>query len=125
MSWTYESGSGAMFDPNGVAVSVGYSGMGEGKNNPAMEGIHNVGPIPQGEYTMGEPVTSHVHGPYAIPLAPDIENEMYGRDGFLCHGDSVVAPGTASEGCIIQSRETRIKMWESTDHRLIVTPKVD
>jgi hypothetical protein len=120
MSWTYEQSTGAMFDPNGVLVGNGYSGSGAGRNNAEMESIHNVGPIPHGEYTMGEPVTSHVHGPYAIPLAPDIENEMYGRDGFLCHGDSVIAPGTASEGCIIQARDTRIKMWESGDHRLEV-----
>jgi Protein of unknown function (DUF2778) len=124
MPWIFEQSSGAMFDPAGVIVGNGYSGAGEGKNNSDMESIHNIGPIPQGKYTMGEPVTSHVHGPYAIPLHPDNENKMFGRDAFLCHGDSMVAPGTASEGCIIQPHDVRIKMWESSDHHLEVVARM-
>lgn len=109
-----------MIDPDGKFAGSGYSGAGDGKNNPTFQDVHNVGPIPCGEYTFGEPVNSHVHGPYAIPLHPDIENEMFGRDAFMCHGDSLVDPGSASEGCIIQAREVRVRMWESSDHRLEV-----
>jgi len=32
---------------------------------------------------------------------------MFGRSNFLIHGDSVVHPGTASEGCIIAARYIR------------------
>lgn len=124
MPWTYVQTSGAMIGPAGRLVGVGYSGAGAGKNSPEMESVHNVGPIPCGEYTMGEPVNSHVHGPYAIPLHPDIENEMFGRDAFMCHGDSLVDPGNASEGCIIQAREVRVAMWESSDHRLQVVKEL-
>lgn len=120
--WQYIQSSGEMISASGEVVSTGYSGAGIGKNNPSMQDVVDVGPCPVGEYTLGEPVNSHVHGPYAIPLHPDIENEMFGRDGFMCHGDSVVNPGTASEGCVIQPYDTRVQMWESEDHRLQVIP---
>lgn len=129
MSWTFEQCTGKMFAPDGSLTGQGYSGGGtdpgnleaiKGKNNPAMQKVHNEGPLPAGWYTMQGPINSHTHGPYAIPLLPDISNVMYGRDAFLCHGDSVVHPGFASEGCIIQDHLTRVKMWESGDHRLNV-----
>lgn len=122
--WVYEQTSGKMFDPLGVLVSTGYSGTPEGKNNTLMQAVHNVGPIPLGSYTIEEPVDSKVHGPYALPLAPDSMNEMFGRSGFLCHGDSLVAPGSASEGCIIQPRSTREAMWNSGDRHLQVVENV-
>ena len=75
-------------------------------------------------YTMKEPIDSAVHGKYAIPLVPDLENEMYGRDHFMLHGDSVVRPGFGSDGCIIQFYGTRVKMWESPDHRLQVVDRM-
>jgi hypothetical protein len=124
MSWTYEVATGRMFNPLGVLAGEGYSGSPEGKNNPLMQAIHDVGPIPVGFYTMQGPVDSHVHGPYAIPLEPDQLNEMFGRTGFMCHGDSVVEPGNASEGCIIMPHAVRVMMWESSDHRLQVTEVV-
>lgn len=89
-----------------------------------MQAVAFIGPCPIGNYTMLAPVNSHVHGPYAIPLAPDSMNEMFGRDHILVHGDSLIYPGTASEGCIIQPHETRVKMWESNDHKLQVVEKV-
>lgn len=118
--WIYKQSTGEMIDPAAEVISIGYSGKGDGKNNPLMQTVHNVGPIPVGYYTMLSPVNSHVHGPYAIPLEPDDTNDMYGRDSFMCHGDSIIEPGTASEGCIIQPHDTRVKMWESNDHRLEV-----
>lgn len=118
--WTYEQSTGRMLDDDGHLRGIGYSGAAEGKNNISMENEHNVGPIPQGTYTMDGPVDSAVHGPYAIPLIPDLDNEMFGRDHFLCHGDSLVEPGTASQGCIIMPHRTRVEMWESSDRRLLV-----
>src|SRR5215469_14959261 len=55
VSWTYERSSGKMFDPGGMLVGFGYSGIGIGKNNPEAENIEDVGPIPQGIYTIGPP----------------------------------------------------------------------
>ena len=66
---------------------------------------------------------SKVHGPYALALMPDSMNEMFERSGFMIHGDSLVAPGTASEGCIIIPRDAREAMWESGDRHLQVVEK--
>ena len=134
MAWTYEQSTGRLFNSDGKLINIGYSGGGcdplnvdhvKGKNNPSMESIHNIGPLPSGGYTMESPVNSHTHGPYAIPLIPDITNEMFGRDAFMCHGDSIVHPGFASDGCIIQSPQAiRVSMWESGDRRINVMATV-
>lgn len=118
--WTYYQSTGVL-DRDDVTIGVGYSGAeGSGKNNPAMESVPCVGPIPRGTYSIGEPFDSATHGPFAMSLIPDPANEMFGRSGFLLHGDSINAPGTASEGCVIMSRDTRTKVHASGDKRLMV-----
>lgn len=119
MTWRYAQASGWL-SHDGVNVAEGYSGAGDGKNNPAMQDVHNVGPIPQGKYTIGEPSDTKTHGPYVMHLTPDASNDMFGRAGFLIHGDSVVNPGTASEGCIIMPRKVREEVWASGDRDLEV-----
>lgn len=114
MTWRYEQESGQL-SQNGADVAIGYSGAGNGKNNPAMQDAQKIGPIPKGVYTIGEPHDTPTHGPYVLRLTPDPSNEMCGRSGFLIHGDSVKAPGTASEGCIIMPRWVREQVWESGD----------
>jgi len=118
--WIYEQISGRLLDETGELVGVGYSGFRDGKNNPTYEMIHSVGPIPCGLYTIESPRDTNTHGPFVLPLEPDPENEMYGRDGFLIHGDSVRSPGTASLGCIIMSRDVRERLWKTGDRRLKV-----
>ena len=122
--WTFEITSGKWYDPLGHFVSRGYAGGNcgkdpEGINNPAMEGVKNVGPLPEGAYTFGPPVEHSQLGAFAIPLIPDSTNEMHGRGDFYLHGDTL-APKSASEGCIVQPRPTRDDAWASTDHRLQV-----
>lgn len=107
-----------MYD--GQVEAQGYSGAGDGKNNPAMQRMANVGPIPQGLYYIGAPRDTDDHGPYVLPLIPFPENEMFGRAGFLIHGDSIKAPGTASEGCIILGRLYREAIYKSNDRVLKV-----
>ena len=119
MTWRWVQSTGQL-SRDGNAEGYGYSGAGEGKNNPAMQTIHNVGPIPVGDYTIGEPCDTMTHGPYVLRLTATEDNNMCGRSGFLIHGDSVVSPGTASEGCIILSRDIRTKIWESGDRQLEV-----
>lgn len=104
--WTYKQRTGELFR-NGTHVGTGYSGHNEGKNNPDMQHIPRVGPIPVGLYDIGEPFNSSSHGPLVMRLEPHAENEMYGRAGFLLHGDSKLTPGTASLGCIVQDHEVR------------------
>jgi RHS repeat-associated protein len=81
------------------ASCTGYSGNGQGLNNPAAQNQPNVGPLPQGSYTVGG--TTNRRGPNTRPLIPDPSNNMYGRSGFLLHGDNAAMNNTASEGCII------------------------
>ena len=100
---------------------MGYSGrQPDGKNQPNKQSEHNIGPIPVGSYRIGPPIDTMTHGPFVMPLSPDPDNQMFGRDGFLIHGDSVVHPGTASEGCIILARDVRQKVWASADHTIHV-----
>lgn len=85
----------------------GYSGFDAGKNNPDMQEDIGIGPVCRGLYTFGAPENSLEHGPLALALIPDPSNEMFGRSGFMCHGDSVLRPGFASRGCIIIPRGPR------------------
>ncbi len=45
---------------------------------------------------------------------------MFGRSGFLIHGDSVSHPGEASEGCIILDRNVRETIANDDDKYLVV-----
>lgn len=85
--------------------------------------MKNWGPIPCGLYTIGAHVDTMTHGPFVLPLTPSPQNEMFGRSAFLIHGDSKVAPGSASEGCIILSRSVRERIAKSGDHELRVIPR--
>lgn len=120
MSWIYEQSTGKLSSTESGYLSTGYSGAPAGKNNPAMQNVPNVGPIPVGRYLIGSPIDSPEHGPFALPLTPDAANQMFGRSGFLVHGDSIPHPGDASEGCIIQPRDARIFVWNSGDRELDV-----
>jgi hypothetical protein len=121
MSWIYEQLTGRLRNAQGDVIGVGYSGRSpDGKNQPSTQNVPDVGPIPCGDYTMQPPVDTVTHGPYVLALTPDPTNEMFGRSGFLMHGDSVVNPGTASLGCIIQSRDVRETVWNSGDRFLTV-----
>lgn len=121
MTWRYEQGSGAISHDNDEPTVFGYSGAGDCKNDPASQGVHNMGPIPRGLYTINPPVDTKTHGPYVMWLTPDPANDMCGRSAFGIHGDSVVHPGEASEGCIVAPRPVREQIWESGDDKLEVT----
>lgn len=105
--WTYVQESGALLNPAGALVATGYSGNGKGLNNPGLQHLRGVGPIPQGKYTCATPTSKTHLGPDAIPLAPFPDNTMFGRDQFYCHGDNAAANHSASEGCIIMPPAAR------------------
>lgn len=119
--WTYYQSSGELWHDNNY-ISRGYAGNGEGKNNPHMQDKENIGPLPQGTYTIGNSVKHPRLGPCAIPLLPAQTNQMFGRAGFYIHGDSLSNPGTASEGCIILSAPERMLIASSPDRTLKVLP---
>jgi hypothetical protein len=119
-SWTYSQTTGEL-QQDREHVATGYSGAGEGKNNPAMQNVANVGPIPRGNWTIiGPPTDTRDHGPCVLRLEPAAETDTRGRSGFLIHGDSKAQPGTASHGCIILPRAVREQVWQSGDRALEV-----
>ncbi|WP_457625852.1 tlde1 domain-containing protein [Persephonella sp.] len=84
----------------------GYSGYGQGKNNPDMQHIPNVGPIPRGLWRLGNRWYNHPRlGKNVINLVPLPGNTCYNTqrecDTFRIHGDSLRNPGNASHGCIV------------------------
>lgn len=132
MPWTYSQSSGEMRAQDGSLLFIGYAGIGEGKNNPFMQGTRNIGPLPQGKYTFQAPVNTQSHGPCVLWLVPDPTNNMLGRSLFGIHDDSISHPGMASQGCIIalanpnlggkwvSAITRRQHMWDSGDHELLV-----
>jgi hypothetical protein len=122
--WTFNSSNGELFDSTGALIETGYAGGNcgknpEGRNNQAYQYTSNIGPLPVGLYTFGDPVEGTHLGPFAIPLTPDTSNDMRGRGDFYCHGDTTPS-GNASEGCIIMSHSTRTRIVNSGDNRLQV-----
>jgi hypothetical protein len=123
-AWTYAQKTGEL-QQDGKRIANGYSGAGAGKNNPAMQQLPNVGPIPQGDWTIvGPPVDTQDHGPYVLHLHPAPQTETFGRSGFLMHGDSIESPGCASHGCVILPRPVREQVWTSGDRDLKVVAEV-
>ncbi|MDH5727630.1 MAG: DUF2778 domain-containing protein [Gammaproteobacteria bacterium] len=118
MPWQYDQSSGNM-SHNGVFLVKAYSGAGIGKDNPEMEQVRNVGPIPKGMWRIGSPRNSAQSGPYVLDLTP-IGHTAHGRTDFLIHGDKKDNPGNASTGCIILNRKYREQIVKSNDYTLIV-----
>ena len=118
--WTYRQSDGEL-SHDGTVVGTGYAGMPpDGKNNPDAQEIHDVGPLPRGTYTILESRMDPKLGPCAMQLAPDPDNEMFGRSGFFMHADSAAHPGRASEGCIVLSMKLLGLVSVSQDRRLEV-----
>lgn len=122
MAWTYNSSTGVMLRPDGSKLTTGYSGSPAGKNNPNLESVHNVGPIPRGQWTIGPAYTVDYEGkkPPVMHLIPVKVPNLNGRSGFLIHGDSISAPGTASLGCVIIDHNSRLEIADSLDQDLDV-----
>ncbi len=120
--WLYVQSAGQLYRPDGSFCASGYSGRGDGLNNPAMQEIKDVGPLPTGLYALGTAETHPRLGPIAIPLQPDPLNAMYGRSEFWCHGDNAEANHTASEGCIVMPRLARIELARGGMMRVIDEP---
>ncbi|MGA3190359.1 MAG: tlde1 domain-containing protein [Bryobacteraceae bacterium] len=120
---TYSQTSGEMRAASGELLGTGYAGRGAGVNNPAMQSIHDTGPLPQGIYEINAPVNTATHGPYVMWLTPGPANEMFGRSGFGIHADEIANPGKrlASTGCIVMSNAARMAIWETADPQLRVT----
>jgi Protein of unknown function (DUF2778) len=120
--WIYSQVSGKLYRKTSVSfnlIATGYSGYDALKNDPKMQKIIGLGPIPRGDWTLGK-ISDVTPGgknlPRCIPLTPSADTDTFGRNGFLIHGDSAAKPGTISEGCIIiADRSIRELMGKSGD----------
>lgn len=118
MTWRYATASGEL-SRDGVPMGAGYSGHGDGLNNPAEEKDKGIGPIPAGNWQIGT-AFHHPHlGPCVMHLSA--EGDVFGRTGFFIHGDNREANHTASHGCIILGPHLRHLISESGDRMLSVT----
>lgn len=119
MPWHYNQRTGVLTH-NGRVIGSGYSGAPMGYNNPQMEAVPNVGPIPRGRYRIGIPRNTGTHGPHAMDLTP-IGHLAHGRTNFLIRGERRTGPrGHASTGCVILERPLREQISGSGDHELVV-----
>ncbi len=108
VTWEFNSRSGVITSPANVMLGHGYAGNGKGLNNPKMEDVHNVGPIPRGVYNIGDFFNDPGDkGPTVCHLTPREGTNTFGRSGFMIHGDTPAANHTASEGCIVAPRFIR------------------
>lgn len=103
---------------DGELIAVGYSGAGPGRDSPELQAVHNVGPIPQGKYSIGPEFDAPVQGPCVMRLTP-VGHDALGRTGFMIHGDN--AAHDASTGCIVLPPEARHEIAASPDRELEVT----
>lgn len=128
--WIYSQGLGTLYRRQSVGspatvVATGYAGRDVGLNNPTMQCMQDIGPLPRGAYTIGAPVTGPTD--YSLPLTPNIGTDMCNpaRTRSYIHGDYrnneiPRLPDAASKGCIILSRAVRTQVWESGDTALTV-----
>lgn len=121
MPWIYRQSTGDL-SYKGQVVDRGYSGAAIARNNPSLERLPAVGPIPRGTYRVGPPHDSRKTGPYTLDLTPIKGTNTYGRTAFKMHSDSITHPGNASEGCIVMHVHTRQRVWGSNDWELEMIP---
>lgn len=118
MSWEYNQRTGVLTH-NGVFFAKGYSGVGSGENNPAMEQDKGIGPIPKGYYRIAGSHNSVTE--VTIILQPVLGTNTFGRDNFRIHGGKKSGAHTASKGCIIiDGVALRRRIVGSSDAILVV-----
>jgi Tlde1 domain len=140
LCWICKQSTGEMFhnSVDSVPVGTGYAGRGAGLKNPSCQDVGttrsawvddpaNAGPLPQGSYTIGPRQLNVTHEGIRLPASmrvfPKSGNQMFGRSGFLIHGDFAGDVGRmASKGCIILPRNVRNKIGHSGDKCLEVVP---
>jgi hypothetical protein len=119
--WNYQQSTGKLTDPAGRVIGAGYSGHGDGLNNPSAEQEEDTGPIPRGVYGItrffDDPGGK---GPIVSHLLPVADTNTWGRSGFMIHGDNAAANHTASHGCIILAHAIRETLMGSNDRVLEV-----
>lgn len=121
MTWIYDVKKRSFTHDGTLEFNSRYAGAPGYQNDPQYESLENRGPLPRGRYRITGAPFRHPHaGAYTIRLQPYSTNTMYGRDGFLIHGDSTRHPGEASNGCIVLDPAFRHRIYQSNDRELLV-----
>ncbi len=120
MTWTYIITNKNFLRDGVYQFSARYTGAPGYKDQARYQCLKNKGPLPSGTYRIGSPYLSSGTGPSTLPLLPEPDNNMCGREAFLIHGDSLTSPGSASKGCIVIARSYRERIWQSGDRWLVV-----
>lgn len=120
--WNFMQSTGEFSDLHEICLEQGYAGNGAGLNNPDMQDVAEVGPLPQGLYTIGPAYTHAQLGPFTMNLEPDPTNRMFGRSLFRIHGRRFVGDMGASKGCIVLDHAARVTVSTSPDRLLRVIP---
>ena len=116
--WTYRQSTGELH-LDGSFEGMGYSGHGDGVNNPTMEAVRGVGPVPAGRWTIGPPRNHPPLGSVVMALMP-VGFDPHGRSGFFMHGDNSKLNHTGSDGCIVMGRSIRQAVADSGVRALTV-----
>lgn len=123
MNWKFSQLNGKIWDSHSWNpdnyIGQGYAGRDAGKNNPSMEGVKGIGPLPHGLWKPVEFFALHpTVGKNAVRVEPADQETLdrvkaYGRDpfSFFMHGDSSEHPGLASHGCMVEGPAIRLKFW--------------
>jgi RHS repeat-associated protein len=130
LDWVVSQSTGQVTHVNSSGTSTnvgtGYAGHGAGVNNPNMQNVQGTGPLPQGTYTIetqrNNRTGSGTNLPGSMRLTPSPANTMYGRVGFLIHGDNSRGDRSASEGCVVLNPNIRNQIGSSGDNVLRVVP---
>ena len=112
----YDRRNGYLFlcdgDDNRALIARGYAGKGEHLDKPESEHIFGQGPLPSGLWRIYPPADHPRLGPTAFRLEPvgDTEKKVtrLGRGGFFIHGDNAKGDRSASSGCIVLDRSSRL-----------------
>lgn len=111
----YHQASGLLQTPQGQFVALGWAGNHAGKNNPSMESVHDIGPLPRGLYRVGPWEDQHPGlGPLVAHLE-QVQGDSFGRSGFYFHGPSMdpAHMGQESKGCIVVQHASREKVKQA------------
>lgn len=91
-----------------------------------MQSAPGIGPLPQGDYDIGPQqlnvTAAGKHLPHSMRLTPRPENHMFGRGGFIIHGDNSLGNQSASEGCPVMPLNIRNLIGGSGDNLFRVVP---
>lgn len=115
MNLNYSQTSGLVTDDEGNTIAKGWAGCGIGKNQPGMQAVPSVGPLPRGIYSVSD-WHNHPRLGQMVARLIQTEGEAFGRNDFFIHGPSKDPKrfGQESQGCIVIPRPGREKVFELT-----------